>query len=419
MAASDAASQRAARGLLQIQQLPQAQVVPTRRMRGAPAAVAGGKGDRGGAAAASAAVADDRSTVPADLTDLLPRTDISGQVTEELIRRLGSANWKACRCPIQSCHMSIMYCSERAAHGQQATRFCGGAGQRQLEGAQPIMLLKSRFFRRDGSRLCVRGMLGECPVRGRVFVLPSQVGAISSCLCDFAIRRLSCPNSTGQAQLWANLCSHADAVCNQWVCAGACRGAGGGGRAAGGGQRPHHAQRRRPHGRPQGTVPAPAPCQLGPDTFQMPFTATKCRSVFLTMCHASADTNTARQTELALCPEARCRKSICHGATHTSICVALSDLATPTATWACARCCVKQRNGRDIDSYLLCLVCRRGGWRTPTATWACARCYCWASWARPWGRPSSAPPGRALAPPSSASPTRRSPCAALGALTNL
>ncbi len=174
MAASDAASQRAARGLLQIQQLPQAQVVPTRRMRGAPAAVAGGKGDRGGAAAASAAVADDRSTVPADLTDLLPRTDISGQVTEELIRRLGSANWKACRCPIQSCHMSIMYCSERAAHGQQATRFCGGAGQRQLEGAQPIMLLKSRFFRRDGSRLCVRGMLGECPVRGRVFVLPSR-----------------------------------------------------------------------------------------------------------------------------------------------------------------------------------------------------------------------------------------------------
>lgn len=123
--------------------------------------------------------------------------------------------------------------------------------------------------------------------------------------------------------------------------------------------------------------------------------------------------DTARQTELALCPEARCQTSVCHGATHISICVALSDLATPTATWACARCCVKQRNGRDIDSYLLCLVCRRGGWRTPTATWACARCYCWASWARPWGRPSSAPPGRASAPPSSASPTRRSPCAAL------
>lgn len=105
MAASDAASQRAARGLLQIQQLPQAQVVPTRRMRGAPAAVAGGKGDRGRAAAASAAAADDKPTVPADLTDLLPRTDIGGQVTEELIRRLGSANWKACRCPIQSCQI--------------------------------------------------------------------------------------------------------------------------------------------------------------------------------------------------------------------------------------------------------------------------------------------------------------------------
>jgi hypothetical protein len=55
---------------------------------GAPKA--GGKA-RGGAAAATAAAAADE---PPSMDDLLPRADISGQITGELIGLLGSANWK-------------------------------------------------------------------------------------------------------------------------------------------------------------------------------------------------------------------------------------------------------------------------------------------------------------------------------------
>lgn len=61
-------------------------------MRGSNAAAA--KGRRKGAVAAAASTGDAAPAAPADPVDLLPRTDISGQITDDLLRRLGSANWK-------------------------------------------------------------------------------------------------------------------------------------------------------------------------------------------------------------------------------------------------------------------------------------------------------------------------------------
>lgn len=55
---------------------------------GAPKAAAGGSRKGKGASAASAA------EEPPSMDDLLPRADISGQITGELVSMLGSANWK-------------------------------------------------------------------------------------------------------------------------------------------------------------------------------------------------------------------------------------------------------------------------------------------------------------------------------------
>lgn len=68
------------------------QVVPSRQVRGSNAAAA--KGRRKGVDAAAPAAATAAPAGPADPADLLPRTDISGQITDDLLRRLGSANWK-------------------------------------------------------------------------------------------------------------------------------------------------------------------------------------------------------------------------------------------------------------------------------------------------------------------------------------
>lgn len=69
-----------------------AQVVPTRQVRGGSGGGAARGGRHGGGTAAAAL--DAAPAAPADPMDLLPRTDISGQITDELLRRLGSANWK-------------------------------------------------------------------------------------------------------------------------------------------------------------------------------------------------------------------------------------------------------------------------------------------------------------------------------------
>jgi hypothetical protein len=61
-------------------------------VRGSTAATA--KGRRKGVDAAQAGPADGASAVPADPTDQLPRTDISAQITDDLLRRLASPNWK-------------------------------------------------------------------------------------------------------------------------------------------------------------------------------------------------------------------------------------------------------------------------------------------------------------------------------------
>lgn len=54
------------------------------------AAKAAGKARGGGAGAAAAAAAEE----PPSIDDLLPRSDISGQITGELVGKMGSANWK-------------------------------------------------------------------------------------------------------------------------------------------------------------------------------------------------------------------------------------------------------------------------------------------------------------------------------------
>jgi hypothetical protein len=73
------------------------QVVPSRQVRGSTAATA--KGRRKGVDAAQAGPADGASAVPADPTDQLPRTDISAQITDDLLRRLASPNWKVPAAP--------------------------------------------------------------------------------------------------------------------------------------------------------------------------------------------------------------------------------------------------------------------------------------------------------------------------------
>ena len=67
------------------------QVVPSRQVH-ATAAGGGVKKTKRGAPSGSVAAAE-----PADPSDLLPRTDIAPQITDELVRRLHSANWKVRR----------------------------------------------------------------------------------------------------------------------------------------------------------------------------------------------------------------------------------------------------------------------------------------------------------------------------------
>lgn len=61
-----------------------------RASKAAGAPKASGKARSGAAAATTAAAADE----PPSMDDLLPRADISSQITGELIGMLGSANWK-------------------------------------------------------------------------------------------------------------------------------------------------------------------------------------------------------------------------------------------------------------------------------------------------------------------------------------
>lgn len=61
-----------------------------RASKAADAPKAGGKARSGAAAATATAAADE----PPSMDDLLPRADISSQITGELIGMLGSANWK-------------------------------------------------------------------------------------------------------------------------------------------------------------------------------------------------------------------------------------------------------------------------------------------------------------------------------------
>lgn len=73
------------------------QVAPSRHVRGSTAGMA--KGRRKGVDAAQAGPADSASAVPADPADQLPRTDISAQITDDLLRRLASPNWKVATAP--------------------------------------------------------------------------------------------------------------------------------------------------------------------------------------------------------------------------------------------------------------------------------------------------------------------------------
>ena len=68
------------------------QVVPSRQVRGSTAGTT--KGRRKGVDSAQAGPADAASAAPVDPTDQLPRTDISAQITDDLLRRLASPNWK-------------------------------------------------------------------------------------------------------------------------------------------------------------------------------------------------------------------------------------------------------------------------------------------------------------------------------------
>ncbi|KAK9814323.1 hypothetical protein WJX72_004049 [[Myrmecia] bisecta] len=71
---------------------PQQQVVPTRRVR----SLKGGAAKSvGGPAASSAADVEDEPLAAVDPDDLLPRTDISAQITPRLVALLGDANWKS------------------------------------------------------------------------------------------------------------------------------------------------------------------------------------------------------------------------------------------------------------------------------------------------------------------------------------
>ena len=91
------------------------QVVPSRQVRGSSAAMA--KGRRKGIDPAQAASTDAAPSSPADPADLLPRTDISPLITDDLLRRLGSANWKvdALACMFYLSLATCGYCSSGRA----------------------------------------------------------------------------------------------------------------------------------------------------------------------------------------------------------------------------------------------------------------------------------------------------------------
>lgn len=66
-----------------------AQVIPSRKVR-----KAGQAGKASAAAGAQAAAEDDEPEAAFDPDALLPRTDISSQITTKLVNSIGSANWK-------------------------------------------------------------------------------------------------------------------------------------------------------------------------------------------------------------------------------------------------------------------------------------------------------------------------------------